>query len=498
MLRIEVSSVEEAVVLANRYKAEGRHDWFRGQVRELPPRSSLVRIQHDVDALEACRHRVRTFCHWAWEIDYLTPLLEEDKLHKLFAILQHYGLPTHYLDFSTFPEVAGFFACDTAHPPTEEMSCIYCVNTSDLINRWEAIRHNPGKKESILETIVVDVSNLWRLQAQEGVFLHVNFDWDSFYPVDRIVFPYRGYPARPPREMIYPTHRSWLEQLLDHYFSYERGELTEKRLIEFIADLRAKGRSFAAVYTMDTWDRGLYAAAFINKATAVEHLASWDKAALASWHAIPDERFHETVGRSHQMTFPSGKSAHESGEDIRRQVLHSLGSLRSQALNFSFDGPPEPIGKLSAMLERAWNGMRILPYSLEEIAECLGRVTMLCMLGFADMSVEERRRCMEENFGPPQRTQFGTDDGVGSMAWATKAALANALRSDIRSLLTAEYLTRADDISDLFQVIHNPKIMFEFEPFKRTFAREIIPSQVLDLRRLILFNPALLNSFGNP
>jgi hypothetical protein len=40
--------------------------------------------------------------------------------------------------------------------------------------------------------------------------------------------------------------------------------------------------------------------------------------------------------------------------------------------------------------------------------------------------------------------------------------------------------------------------MFEFEPFKRMFARELIPSQVLDLRRLILFNPALVNSFGLP
>jgi hypothetical protein len=80
MLRIEVSSVEEAVVLANRYKAEGRDDWFRGRVRgELPPRSSLVRIQHDVDALDACRRRLRMFCDWAWEIDYLAPLLEEDK-----------------------------------------------------------------------------------------------------------------------------------------------------------------------------------------------------------------------------------------------------------------------------------------------------------------------------------------------------------------------------------------------------------------------------------
>jgi hypothetical protein len=48
------------------------------------------------------------------------------------------------------------------------------------------------------------------------------------------------------------------------------------------------------------------------------------------------------------------------------------------------------------------------------------------------------------------------------------------------------------------QIIYNPSLMFEFEPFKTAFAREIIPAQVVLGRSPILFNPARLMIFGNP
>lgn len=501
IMREEVEDVESAVDLAKRFKAEGRYNWFRGQVRELPPHPSLLRIQmrHDKEMFEAAKRRLRMFHEWALQIEYLAPLLEEENLPKLFAILQHYGVPTHYLDFTTAPEIAGFFACDTKRPPTDELSCIYCLNTTDLVRLWDSIRQLPGREGAVVQPVVIDVSNLWRLQAQAGVFLDVNTDWDTIYPMDRIVFPYKGYPAKPTKDLIYPELRSALEQLLDHYFAYERGQETSEDILKFIAELRAKGRSAVAV-RIQTWDRGVYSPAFIDAGARLENLPSWDDPAMAPWRAIPDERFHETVGRKHRFTVPENKLAIDVGEALRSQVTQSLAPLRSQALRFSFDRQlPEEMHELPIMLERAWNGMRMLPYLVEEIAECLGRVATLFALGFADMlTVEERRECMGKHFGVSQQTAFGTADGASSMAWATKAALTAALRSDIGALLTPEHASRAEDISELFRVIYNPRIMFEFGPFKRTFARELIPSQVLDRRQFILFNPTLVATFGNP
>ena len=40
--------------------------------------------------------------------------------------------------------------------------------------------------------------------------------------------------------------------------------------------------------------------------------------------------------------------------------------------------------------------------------------------------------------------------------------------------------------------------MFEFEPFKRLFARDVIPTQVIDTRKFVHFNVATLSTFGNP
>lgn len=43
MKAINAANVEEAVAIAEIFKAEGRYDWFRGQLREWTPSSSLER-----------------------------------------------------------------------------------------------------------------------------------------------------------------------------------------------------------------------------------------------------------------------------------------------------------------------------------------------------------------------------------------------------------------------------------------------------------------------
>ena len=45
MDRHKVANIEEAVELANDLKTKGLYNWFRGQVGEWPPHSSLYRIQ---------------------------------------------------------------------------------------------------------------------------------------------------------------------------------------------------------------------------------------------------------------------------------------------------------------------------------------------------------------------------------------------------------------------------------------------------------------------
>ena len=276
MERIQVANVQEAVELAFKFKDERRYDWFRGQTLERPPYSSLFRMQfrRDEEAVRRNRQRVSMFCQWAAKIEPLAELLEEQNVHQLFAILQHYSVATHYIDFSTDTGVAGFFACDAKEPPVDGLSCIYCLDTKDLKETWEIVGQVDERKNAEIEQVVVDVKNLWRLQAQSGVFLYSNYNWDVDYPMDRIVFPYTGYPAAPTKERIYPNERSALEHLLDQYFAVERSTFTGEELRQMVTELQAKGRA-ASIGVMKTWERGIYAPAFVDASLLTEPV-SWE------------------------------------------------------------------------------------------------------------------------------------------------------------------------------------------------------------------------------
>jgi hypothetical protein len=102
-------------------------------------------------------------------------------------------------------------------------------------------------------------------------------------------------------------------------------------------------------------------------------------------------------------------------------------------------------------------------------------------------------------FGECIVVEFGNLDRSYSRGLAAKKSLQRALRSDISELLVPKFKELANDIHDLFFIIHSPRLMFEFNEFKSIFAQQIIPAQVV-LRRKppILFNPARLITFGNP
>lgn len=216
----KANNIEEAVDLAHKLKSEGRYDWFRGQAQEWTPVSSRHRTIRDSERVEKDNRRLEMFYKWVGTIPELRYLQEVEHVHDFYAVMQHYGIPTHYIDFTSEPGVAGFFAADTVQPSTGK-SCIYCLNTEDLIDVWDMIKDSGERDQAKIELVKIDVRNLWRLQAQRGVSLFANYNWDIDYPMDRIVFPYSGYLCFPTKEQVYPVHKSPLEQLLDQYFSLE-------------------------------------------------------------------------------------------------------------------------------------------------------------------------------------------------------------------------------------------------------------------------------------
>ena len=225
---------------------------------------------------------------------------------------------------------------------------------------------------------------------------------------------------------------------------------------------------------------------------------------LEAWHVVVDERFHATVDRTIQLGLGKDAVPPPSAKPFApgaTQALQREPELRSYAVDYLLRDAPTSldVATLAALLERAWNGMRRLPFTHEGIGwEYLGRVALLHVSGFARVPRQERPECLAGLIGPVTRVDFGTKD-AGSGAWVTRAALMDCLCDDIEeSSGIHEKKPSASDIHELFKVIYNPRLMFEFEPFKRMFAREVIPIQVVDLREFIQFNPATLENFGNP
>src|SRR4051812_34590385 len=125
--------IDEAIELASKFRDEKQYDWFRGQVRtEWPPYSSLMRrLLKDPDALTTQKGRLFRLAEWLGRTPGLEAMVQDTD--AFFAIAQHYGIPTHYIDFTTDPAVAGFFAADTKEPvPPGTESCIFCLDSADL------------------------------------------------------------------------------------------------------------------------------------------------------------------------------------------------------------------------------------------------------------------------------------------------------------------------------------------------------------------------------
>ena len=497
-----VSGVQEAVELAQRLQQTGEFDWFRGQVHSWPPYASLIRLQmaNDEDRFKDHQFRLMLFMRWLQETPELAYLLEAQHTDDFFAILQHYGRATDLIDFTTDPTIAAFFACDVSTPAPGNESCIYCLNTERLKETASYVRRLEERKSAILDAITIDVRNLWRLQAQRGVFVRANYNWDVDYPLDRIVFPRSALPSYPTRDHVYPINKSALELALDRYFSLEGATYAAIESRKIIADAQARGQH-ASMAHWEHWSTGYYDKAFVAEPTV---LPSWENSLLSGWHADPVETFHDTIGPTIKIPLEATESPPAVGKRVKyaiQQILRNKTDLREKTVEWTFPEAPNDANatRLQEAFRAAWNGMRLLPYSDDEIANALGTISALVSAGLERMSSNERAgKIIEAAFGPAMLVEFAHRDGSGSRGWTAVKRLNDALRPDMASFIVPEHASRVDDPRELFKIIYNPARMFDFDRLRSAFADEIIPTQAVLERSPILFNPAQLLTFGLP
>lgn len=142
-----------------------------------------------------------------WNNGVISKLMESSNINPKNSIaflsyMQHYGLPTPFLDFSFNPYVALFFAIDNlVYSPSDNeidnyFSLYYCFENNTAFNAWKYVFDKNFEDENIPYekvdenemSVIVPNSELYKIVNslniinQEGLFLYNNHPW---YPIER-------------------------------------------------------------------------------------------------------------------------------------------------------------------------------------------------------------------------------------------------------------------------------------------------------------------------
>lgn len=489
----QVKNVDEAIVLAEKFKEEKRYDWFRGQTQDWPLISSLIRIgEKGYDDAVA---KLGRFEAWVKS----TPGLEEIASipDVVMAIAQHYGIPTTFVDFTLEPRIAGFFASERPSNYPEEMpNCILCLDTRELEEHgrfftWEGF---PAP-----EFLQLDVPNLWRLEAQSGVFLFCPYtDLESRFHLDRIVFPYTEQVSSPSHDDIYPKRKSSLEILLDQFFMLER-------LMKGSNWIR--NNIHAEILTIEDKDEKWSHDIIIGKPSL---LPSWSPDFIKKWIYMPSEKISTAFSDIEIMIdLDINQSPASNFKHILQQLEQKVGDLQNpkeKLINWQINAVSLNQALkdfLEKSIKRTWDGLRILPYELSDIFIGISNCVVLGILLRTASKSDDYRvwlECANLRFGKSIEVEFGANDNSYGRGYASQASLLSCVRDDFLSLVAPKFQNQiAGNIYGVFQAIQAPNRLFEFDKLVKVFAQELVPTQILIREdEAIFFSPARLIAFGLP
>jgi hypothetical protein len=490
----KVNTVDEAVELANDLKEKGGYDLFRGQIKNWPLKSSFGR-QVDKNKKGEALEKMARFESWVKR----TKGLEELAKHSddIIAVAQHYGIPTNFVDFTTSPRVAGFFASYGKIEEENVESCILCLNSQDLMDFWK--NWFMQSEYPLPEILYLEVQNLWRLEAQHGVFLFCPYsNFEHIYDLDRIYFPYNGQISSVTEDEIFPKRKSQLEILLDQYFMNELMMENEKNIPvgmmrHTIPEIKEKCNP-----------------ELVLNGTPPPKLSSWDDSNIEPWLVQPNEKYLNTLDdETWEMALDLNKdlgSIQNEALDYLTKQLKNSPNVRNRLLNWSVTivGTQQrnPIeNRVESYIKRLWDGLRKLPYDDQDIAKGLANCFMLAsyLLKQGRVMQVDWTIATSECFGETIEIEFGSEDGSYSRSFASKSKLLAAIRDDIYDYLDPKWKPQLEkNITGLLQAIWTPSRLFDYDKLAKLFAHEIAPVQVImrSERVAIFFSPARLDSFG--
>jgi len=494
MKNYRVSDARAAMLLARQLCASGTYNWFRGQLcSKWRVVSSFCRRSKSEG--EHALEQFRRFIGWMKNtpgLEAIATLTDEP-----LAIAQHYGIPTNFVDFTTDPLVAAFFAAHGDRPNDCTHGTIICLNTDDLQRFWQPMPARFPRPEFLK----LSVSNLWRLEAQHGVFLFLPYDdVEKFYDFDRIVFSHsdgdiNALPLR--SEDVCPTRKSELELLLDQFF------MNEQLIVGTREVRKMKGFKYHTLPNRaNPWDPDVMAA-------PIPIHTSWSS--ISAWITPREESYSRAYPDIMILDLKLNSTTNEEAEIVQEAFRLILGFIRANrdarntAVRWQVDeriaGPGRDKGGLEQALGALYDGLRRLPYTDDEVSAGMANCIALYRRGLQDHRHEPQKQAKiaSEFIGDSVRVEFGAKDGSYSRGYVSSVELLAAVRNDIAQYIKPQWRGMCADVSALVLAVQAPQYLFDFRRLAALFARQIAPCQVLTrIDSAMFFSPARLSAFGLP
>ena len=489
MTIFRATSVAEAVEHALAGKRDGRWDFFRGHADAgWRVRSTAARLS-DEGRDDALQQFVR-FVAWAKREPAMSTYLQEPD--AMWAIAQHYGLATSFIDFTDDPRVAAFFACVAEKEPCNPEAAIICVDSGEFARFWESLMPFLKPRYPDLESpefIHLDVANLWRLQKQRGCFLWsvvANME-EHLFSFDRIIFPRdRGAAILPRHDEIYPKDQSELEKLLTRFFMDE----AMRKGTESIMRMNIQH------IVMNTTDKDYEASSWIKGGIPLSD--EWRDS--SQWNARPIEHADDAL-QGAPILLPADLNA-VAERLFRVMTTEFIEANRNRTLAFEFEGGVALRPRLVACARRLWNGMRTLPYSAAEIRTAIEQTIALYPASCAE---QDPAKAFPHRGLYVEMSSSGSGEGAYSRATVTEQAFLAALNPVFRDAVSKS-LTNPDML--LYACLRQPARPWErftFSGLRSLMVAQMIPTQVTwrvwhegndALRTSLFFSPTEIKVFG--
>ncbi len=474
-----LNSADEALTFCRQMLKDGEVDFFRGQTKDWPSIAPSL-LRGEVPQRQIAVKVLEHFAEWANSVPQMIRYWGNKT--QITAIAQHYGIPTSFLDLTSDPAVAAVFAATSSDISTDHEAVIYCFKRSVLEALPSVAIHE------------IEVANLWRLKAQKGLFLevlteaHIGAIRSSAI---RVHFPQRTMTAAEYKS-IYPPRKSALEVVIDQWLY--RNQVTD--LLD-----KVTGTSLRLAIRRNTYP------GVMRWRTVPEFEPSWVDWEEKWFYQDDHELIDALQDGKRLIVFPRGLSINNFGDHVRADISAILDRYEADNHHFEFevqiDNYPVESSLATTLLNRCWDGLRIHPYTKQNVISCLVN-TAIALLWRLDHPEVDWEQAL---WGETVSIDVSPIGGHLDAALVSKQSFHRALHDKHFGHLTS-YTQRRLKTDPLYltNFVVDPWVLFDFQKLAQMFVEEFLPScfgwywkscleendrQLSDLWA-ISFNPALL------